>query len=201
MNSLKLIDAWYIKHKGPQYTFTACTGNKSRIDYILVSKHLEHNVKNITLKHPPQKDKHKAILLDIILNKNNKGPGYWEYNTKLNEDVEYNTLIENIANDCENNYDDLDSRIIWEMFKLRSQDASIKYGKIRAKKKREYINSIQTQLDNLNKKEDKGHTIDVNEKEKLEKNLNNFYQERDDGYMLRSKYKWKTEVKEVPHFF
>ncbi len=102
---LKLIDAWYINNKTPQYTYTAPkSGNKSRIDYIFVSDSFKHKVNYTILKHPPIKDQHKAILMGIILQKNPKGPGYWKLNAKLLELADYRMLVNSIFNDCMNKH-------------------------------------------------------------------------------------------------
>ncbi len=199
--SLKLIDAWYIKHRKPHYTYTApTTGSKSRIDYLFISPDFRYNMKNIKLKHAPQKDPHKAIHLEINLKKNKRGPGYWIFNAKLIESESYNILVKNIYNDCYT-HKSLDWRSKWVMFKLRVEEASMKYGKLRAKMKKEYINNLQRDVDNMSKNEDEGMVIDKNKKEKMIKDLNKYYQEKDEGYVIRAKYKWKTEGERSTAYF
>ncbi len=192
LNYLKLIDAWYINNDKTQYTYTTPrTGNKSRLDYVFVSEYFKHKVNYTILKHPPIKDQHKSVLMGIILQKNHKGPGYWKLNAQLLEIPEYRLMINKIFEDCMNNNPGLNYRTRWQFFKIKVKEASIKFGIARAKKKKEYINKIQKDLDDLNKKSDQGEQIDVNEKENLEKKLNNFYQEKEKGCQIRSKINWK----------
>ncbi len=198
---LKLLDTWYLKHKTPHFTFTSPqTGNKSRIDYLFISENYKHDVKYIKLKHAPQKDPHKAVQLDINLKRNERGPGYWKFNAKLIESETYNMLVKNISADCQT-YLKLDHRSRWVMFKLRIEESSIKFGKILAKKKKEYINNLQKEIDDMAKNEDEGKKVDTREKEKKIKELNKYYQEKDDGYIIRSKYQWKTEGERRTKYF
>ena len=201
IKSLKLIDTWYLKHKTPHYTYTAPqTGSKSRIDYLFISENYKHDVKTIKLKHAPQKDHHKAVQLEINLKKNERGPGHWKFNAKFIESETYNMLVKNISIDCQS-YTKLDHRSRWGMFKIRVEEASVKYGKIMAKKKKEYINNLQKSIDELSKREDEGMSIDKRIKEKKVVELNKYYQEKDEGYMIRSKYQWKTEGERSTKYF
>ncbi len=201
MKSLKLVDAWYLTNNSPQYTFTASTGNKSRIDYLLISNLSKHRVKKVFLKHAPQKDKHKAVIMQLKFTNNKKGPGHWKLNSQLLGEKVYNVLIENILTDSMENYPQFDWTSKWELFKLRSQEASIKYGVERAKKQKAYINNLQKSIDELNSKEDNGQTIDTHLKERLVNDMYKYYQEKDKGYIIRSKYKWKTEGERSTSYF
>ncbi len=205
LQSLKVIDAWYIKNKHVQYTFIVENENappsKSRIDYLYVSEALRHNIKQVKLKHIPQKDKHKAIQMNIILKANKKGPGHWKLNAKLLELIEYENMVDFILTDCLENFNMLDWRSKWAMFKIRTQEGSIKFGIARAKKQRKYINDLQIKVDELNKNEDKGLQIDAIEKEEVERKIDKYYQEKDNGYIIRSKCKWKTEGERSTSYF
>ncbi len=107
---LDLVDAWYIKNDGPQYTFTnTTTGNKSRIDYFFVSNEVKYKTKFVHLKHAPIKDKHESILMGFRLKLNKKGKGYWKFNAKLLEIPEYKLLIKRIVLDINENYQHLDA--------------------------------------------------------------------------------------------
>ncbi len=76
LKDLDLIDAWYICHDKPQYTYTdPDNGSKSRIDYLFLSNSIKHKVKNIGLKHAPKKDRHKSVCLSIKLHENKKAQG------------------------------------------------------------------------------------------------------------------------------
>ncbi len=95
----------------------------------------------------------------------------------------------------------LNYRTKWQFFKIKVKEASIRFGINRAKKKKEYINNIQKNLDDLNKKSDQGEHIDVKEKENLEKKLNGYYQEKENGCKIRSKVNWKNEGERSSAYF
>ncbi len=170
LKSLKLDDTWFIKNNQPQYTYTDPVNNsKSRIDYIFTSADIKYKIKKIRLKHVPKKDKHKAVILKINLSDNKRGPGHWKMNAKLFDMPEYENMVKDINNDCLFNYPELDWRTKWDLLKLQVQDGSILLGTQRAKKRKEYINNMQSKIDNLNESESKGIEVDMNEKIKLEK--------------------------------
>ncbi len=201
---LKLTDSWYLNNDKPQYTYTTTrTGNKSRIDYIFVSEYFKHKVNYSILKHPPIKDQHKSVLIGVILQQNPKGPGYWKLNAQLLEIPEYRLIINKIYENSMNDHDHpgLNYRTRWQFFKIRVKEASIKFGILRAKKKKEYINNIQKDIDDLNKKADQGENIDINAKENLEKRLNDYYQEKEKGCQIRSKINWKNEGERSTSYF
>ncbi len=118
----------------PQYTFKDPSGSKSRIDYIWVSKDISHKIKQSVLRHAPQKDKHKAVQIGLNLQNNPRGRGHWKLNSKLLELQEYEDMVRHIKQDCLNNYQDFDHTSRWELFKIKTQESSIKFGIERAKR-------------------------------------------------------------------
>ena len=202
LKDLDLIDSWYEKHDKPQYTFTDITnGSKSRIDYFFISNNIRHKLVEIKLQKAPKKDKHKAVCPIFKFENNKKGPGYWKLNSKLMDTDEFQVLIRELLDEIRYNYNHFDSRSKWEMFKILLRDASIKLGVKRAKQQRYYIKNIQTELDNLNAKEDLGEHIDQAKRDELSLKLDNYYKEKDDGYIIRSKLKWKNEGERSTKFF
>ena len=109
LKDLNLTDSWYITNKYPQYTFTDPeSGSKSRIDYLFVSDHITYKVKNVKLKHAPQKDRHKSVCLKLNIQDNKKGPGHWKLNSKLLETKEHDQLMDQILIDIDTQYNELD---------------------------------------------------------------------------------------------
>ncbi len=202
LDNHNLVDAWYVKENDLQYTFEDDTNNsKSRIDYIFMSKDIKYKFNSIELKHAPKKDKHLAVCLDLLWDDNEKGPGYWKLNTKLMETPEYDILIKRLAYDAKNNYPFLDGRMRWELFKVNTQDSSIKLGKARAREQKLYITNLQRSIDDLHKLESNGTPIDKTEKLSLENKLNDYYKEKQEGYMLRSKIQWVNDGEKSSKFF
>ncbi len=202
LKSLNLMDAWYIHNSLPHFTFTdPGNGSQSRIDYFFISETKNYKIKNTFLKYVPIPDHHSAVFLVYKINENKKGKGYWKFNAKLLKIPELRPLIIQIANECRRNYPDLNSRTKWELFKIKVQEACIKLGVIWAKKKKECFEILQCEIDILNKNESEGNPIDTVHRDKLIKNLNNLYKEKDDGYLIRSKIKWVEEGEKSTKFF
>ncbi len=114
-----------------------------------MSKEIKYKFDTIDLKHAPKKDKHLAVCLSLIWDENEKGPGYWKLNSKLMELPEYTILIKRLAKDAKENYPYLDGRMRWELFKINTQDCSIKMGKARAREQKLYIKNLQKSIDDL----------------------------------------------------
>ncbi len=202
LDNLDLTDSWYITNNDLQYTFADDVNNSlSRIDYIFVSKEIRYKIKSVKLKQAPKKDKHLAVCLNLKIVDNDKGPGYWKLNAKLLELPEFDFMVKRLANDARNNYHGLDGRMTWEVFKFNTQEGGLKMGKARAKMQKEYINRLQKSIDDLNKRESNGDPIDTNEKTKLNEMLNKYYDEKHEGYMIRSKCKWVHEGERSTKFF
>ncbi len=202
ISELDLLDSWYIFHDKPQYTYTDPeNGSKSRIDYLFLSKSIRHKAKKVTLKHAPKKDRHKAVCMEIKLDENKKGPGYWKLNEKLMDLPEYDVLIDRIITDILVNYTELNHRLKWEIFKIHVQECSIRLGIDRAKMEKEYIKRLQNNIDSMQRDEDNGIPIDSDLKNEYIKNLNAHYKEKDDGYIIRSKAQWVNEGERSTKYF
>ena len=112
-------------------------------------------------------DRHKAVNIWLKLYKNERGPGHWKLNSKLLEIQEYNDMTVGIITDCKVNPTNLGGQMNWEVMKVRVRESSIKYGALRAKKRKEKIKKIQNNLDFLNKQEDLGIHIDKENRDKV----------------------------------
>ncbi len=202
LKSLKIVDTWYIHNRVPNYTFTdPGNGSKSRIDYFFTSNTTIYKVKGSFLKHVPIPDHHEGVFMEYKLSNNKKGRGYWKLNAKLLEIDEYKLIVKQIAEDCRTNYPMLNNRARWELFKIKVQEASIVFGVNRAKKRKEYINKLQSKLDQMKKQESEGIIIDTNERDLIQCKITDYYQEKDDGYLIRSKIRWIEEGEKSTKFF
>ncbi len=121
-------------------------------------------------------------------------------NAKLLEEATFQHLIRQVIKECllENIPD---KRLKWELIKIRVKAASIKYGVERASKRKNIIKLIQKELDEINKLEDEGNIIDINRKEELKNKMENYYNEKMDGYLIRSKINWVKEGEKCTSYF
>ncbi len=56
-------------------------------------------------------------------------------------------------------------------------------------------------MDEINKNESEGIIIDTKEKEMVQNKINEYYKDKDDGYLIRSKIKWIEEGEKSTKFF
>lgn len=57
--------------------------NQSRIDYIMVSENLSHCTHAQKPTYVPKCPDHRGVSIDIIINNEKRGPGYWKFNSSL----------------------------------------------------------------------------------------------------------------------
>ncbi len=197
-----LIDTWYEKKSFVQYTYTdPDSGAKNRIDYIFISNNIRDKIRKCWIRTAPKKDKHKAVNISLRVTDNRRGPGYWKFNARFLESNQYNEIIRTVIRECKRNVNGFSATLNWEQMKIIAKEASIKFGVQRARYKREFLKNVQEKLDNIVKDEDIGINIDIDEKTKLEKMLNDHYEEKTQGSILRSKINWKEKGERSTKYF
>lgn len=71
-----------------------------RLDYLLISDHLQPLVKNTDIIVAPSTD-HSAVVLSFShLSQESKGPSFWKLNNSLLKDKEYVDLIQSVISKC-----------------------------------------------------------------------------------------------------
>ena len=157
IDELSLYDVWQRHGKGEKYTWYDNTkGIKSRIDYILFAIDTELLIKNIvnktviTKQHGLRPTDHTALIMDIKIDKNDRGEGYWKLNTSLLQDKEYISTIINTIEDCKSHYHKLHSKILqWEMIKIHVKQESIKFSKYHSKQLCDKLKETEMSLEKL----------------------------------------------------
>ena len=89
---------------------------------------------------------HRYKKTSIVLNKLERGSGYWKLNVSHLENQEYIKGINNIFNTLENS---LDSK--WEIFKVRTRDFSINFAK--------HSKNIKNKIRTLEKKNERKNIV------------------------------------------
>ena len=95
---------------------------------------------------PGYRSDHSGILLELALNINKRGRGYWKFNTYLLKDQQYVSLVKNtisevkrryLINNGENNTDNqefsINDQLFLETLLLMVRGSTIKYGSQRKK--------------------------------------------------------------------
>lgn len=101
-----------------------------------------------------------------------------------------------------------DKRLKWEMIKMELRGLTIQYAKRKARKSREYIQSLEQRLAEIEEIINNNTDLDGNleskirQQEQLKKELQHLYEKRGEGAIFRSKIRW-TEHGEKPtrYFF
>ena len=70
----------------------------SRLDYWLLQKDLPDFVQSVNIR-PAIKSDHNAILLKLLLSKQNNGPGNWKFNSCLVQDLVHKEKIKGVIQD------------------------------------------------------------------------------------------------------
>ena len=92
---------------------------------------------------PGFKTDHSMITVDLSLNSNPRGKGFWKLNTSLLFEMEYIEGIKTTIECTVNQYKDdtsVSPVLLWEMVKLKEREKSLSFSayKNAASKKREY---------------------------------------------------------------
>lgn len=101
ISDLNLIDCWNsFRNEKYKYTWENSKKDiKSRLDYFLISRPINVNLKKcctkivISNKVGRRISDHKLIEINLNINEVNRGPGYWKMNNKILEEKEYQELV------------------------------------------------------------------------------------------------------------
>ncbi len=178
-------------------------GTKSRLDYVFVSEKCILQKGNCKSMHAISCD-HKAVVANLNFSENIKGKGYWKLNNSIINDDTYKNGIQHIMNETIIEYKNVKSkRLIWEVFKIKVKEFSIKYS-ITLKKQNDFnVSKIQKRLDEINNIIDNGignNDIEI-EKSQLEIDINDYYEKKAKGYQIRSRAKWIQEGERSTKYF
>lgn len=125
-----------------------------------------------------------------------RGKGYWKLNISRIENEDYKRGILELF---KNINDSLDPISKWETFKIKVRDYSINYARQSKNNVKHRLKLIEERIDDIENLP--SGDIDMNEKRKLEKELDYMYNEIAKGAQIRSKAKWINEGERNTFFF
>ena len=108
-----------------KYSFYHTSTAKSRLDRIYVSNDYLNSVKNIKYTYYPQANTHKLMTLSFA-SPEEKGPGYWKFNTTLLKDPPYIKLITD-AIERSKSLTEEDPTSWWELLLLNIRSQTFTY--------------------------------------------------------------------------
>ena len=191
-----LVDVWQTLHPDEKF-FTWHRGNKrTRLDYIFCSDHLLNFIEDSSILPGIQWD-HSLLNLSLISgNKQNRGKGFWKFNSSLLHDSVYVENIKNIQNVSSIYTDSVDKGAVWEFIKLEIRTYTIPYCIKKNEQKHAYERELNKKYEQLyiiiNSDSVLNETMleDFHETKSV---LENLERERARGIILRSKSQWVEE--------
>ena len=206
-NLYNLTDIW--RNLNP-YTDRFTWRNKSfkiqcRLDFFLISKDLINDVQSCSILNAPESD-HSAITLHLRSKelKQHKGPGFWKFNSSLLEDEVYiNKLRENIIL-FKNKYFDIDDLgLQWDLIKMEIRGFTIKYSKLKAKKRKNEERLLQNKVNELLQKSETNPNNKqlLNELFATKLRLQIIMRQKTKGAIIRSKARWQEKGERNTRYF
>ena len=202
-----LVDLWSTL-KPDKNCLTWCDGNglpKSRIDYVIASKHFCYAPENIFLRKAPNVNNcrmsdHLSIVFKFRISCNTKGGGFWKLNVSVLHDTKYvkamNGFLNNLPNEIEN---EMNPHIKWELIKIHIRDLSINFCKQKGKSIRDKILTIEKEIEEIESGD--YALIDIKKKRELESELDELYTYKAKGAQIRSRATWIDKGEKNTSYF
>ena len=208
MDDIGLIDVFRKLHPNERsFTYESKSLEvRSRIDFFLVSKSVENWVVKTNTKVSNAPD-HKAVVLDLKILNEKRGPGLWKFNNSLVEDNKYVELIEKNYAAIREKYSDLkDDRLKWELIKMEIRRLTISYSKHKEKQRRIRETELQKRLEVLENKinncnTDEQLSAEIEEYDNLKIELQRIYEAKGKGTIFRSKVRWVEQGEKPTKYF
>ena len=150
------------------------------------------------------------ITLNAALDSNPRGKGFWKLNTSLLSETRYVQEIKTAIESTVNQYKDdtsLNPVLLWEMIKLKVREKSISYAahkKVATKNREEMLEReialLEKQLDNAGNSNPSYHIV-AERIFTLKKELENIFEYRTKGAIIRSKSQWYNEGEKNSSYF
>ena len=148
IDDFELADTWR-ERNGQLRDFTWCRGNIARrLDYILCSNSLLHNISNVKHIIVSCSD-HKAVTAEIEAVKIKRGSSSWHLNESLLKDALYVDIINNIIDYCIVQYQDRSPQMLWELLKAEIKSYTIQYSTKKNKNFKIKSNNTKLELDRI----------------------------------------------------
>ena len=148
------------------------------------------------------------ITLNVALHSNPRGRGFWKLNTSLLSEMRYVQEIKTAIESTVNQYKDdtsVNPALLWEMVKLKVREKSIStYKNVTTRKCKEIlereISLLEKHLDNSNDSNPSYHIV-AEKIFTLKKDLENIFEYRTKGAIIRSKSQWYNEGEKNSAYF
>lgn len=180
-----------------------------RLDFFLVSESSLCDVTHADIL-PGFKTDHSMITLNVALHSNPRGKGFWKLNTSLLSEVRYVQEIKTVIENTVNQYKDdisVNPALLWEMIKLKVREKSISYAaykNVTTRKREEMLEReiafLEKHIDNSSNGNPSYHIV-AERIFTLKKELENIFEYRTKGAIIRSKSQWYNEGERNSAYF
>lgn len=116
-----------------------------------------------------------------------KGPGFWKFNSSLNNDTVFVSRLRHLVNTFLQNSIVTDKQVKWELLKYEIKKFAINYSKNIAKLKRLNKLTLDQKLESMIKR---NISQDSEEYKNIVKELDEYYEHEANGIRIRSKCNW-----------
>ena len=202
-----LVDIWNLKYPDV-YRFTRRENTRygpvqSRIDYFLVTSHLEYVIETADIQ-PGLKSDYSLLKITILLeNQPKRGRGLWKLNTSLLQDDNYIKFIKSTIQEGRLDIPNLNVKhVAWDYIKCRIRTESISFSIKRNKKQRDYINTLSGRLVHLEERLTTSPSLlEVEEYESIKSEIEHYYEEKAKGTLICSRCKSINEYEKPSKYF
>ena len=205
IEKLGLIDVWRMHHPNEKgFTWSrhgSHTTCARRLDYVLVNESL-HMKSQSSAIIPYSKSDHCIVNINIEINQQKRGPGFWKMNNSLLQNKDYVDFIKGVIKDIKNNDVDLDAQTLWDFCKNEIKHKTIDYACKQANNLRNQKENLREELKVLHKKisiEQKEELFQKYEKVKLD--MDKIYEYEANGAQVRSREKWIEKGEKNTSYF
>lgn len=204
LEEMDLVDIW--RHCNPLSKLYTWSRHKpspifSRIDYFLVSFSVCNKITDTTIK-PGFLSDHSAIVIELQLKCQERGPGFWKLNCNLLKDIEYVNMIKQTISDAALDNKGADDMLLWDTIKLKIRGDSIAYS---ARKKRNLVNNIAL-LERKIKQLEKNYYVTQSDEtlqniENVKNELNDEIEKKTNGAKIRCRVRWYEDGEKGSKYF
>ena len=189
-----LIDIWRLKHENiKSYTWKSnhTPPIKCRLDYFLISSYLLNIISKCEISTCIKTD-HSPVVLHLCINKQKKGPGYFKMNNSILLDTEYQNIIKTSIQTIAEINANSNPNTLWEIIKGTIRNETIKYSSRKKKQDQNKEYQLQAEIDTITKNiQENPNNTHLNElKTKKMAELEEIYDKKINGIILRSKARW-----------
>ena len=218
MSELQLSDIW--RELNPEvlrYTWRRPTPfQQSRLDFFLLSDNLLDNIKEADINCGYRSD-HSIINVNLSFNDECKKRSFWKFNSSLLRDTAYVNIVKETIRDVKEQYaafpyaresinelitEDIQLTISDQLFLdvliMEIRAKTITYGIRKKKELKEKEDSIEKEIQRLEKELSKHNVKKLQEKKD---ELQEIRKTKMDGIALRSKARWASQGEKVNRYF